>query len=859
MSATAAIPRQRDTLQELIVRLPELGERPAVGLRGELGSRWWSYRRLYRETLRAAALLASRGVGHGDHLLLWGPNAPEWVAFFLAAVWRGAVVVPLDDDASPELAARIAREVGARLIVVGPDRATAGVGVPAVDLYALHRDPELAEGGALRLPVAAEDLVLVYFTSGTTAAPRGVVISHGNLTSQLARFRRWRWLVRRVPFRIMVLAPLSHIQGMLLGICIPFAVGLSALYTRSLHPGQLIRAIRDERLTILSTVPRALHTLGFEIQRRPYAGVPLGERIARARIRFLRRHFTFRAVRALLGYRFWVIFVGGAPLPAEDELFWRRTGCRVVQGYGLTETTAVVSINRPLLGPVGSIGRPLAHQEVRLADDGEILVRGPNVTPGYHGGGAIAADGFLHTGDVGRLDHRRRLYFVGRKKDVIVTGEGFNVHPGDVEAALHRQPGVRDAVVCAADRSGHAEVHAVLLLARGAEPAMAVGGANASLQPFQRAVSWSVWPEPDFPRTSLLKPRRAEVERRLPELRAAAAPARRQEPARLTLADVAGESDRERRMDLLVRYLAEGRRGEGAAGLRLVADLGLSSLDVVELLVRAESRCQVALDDAALPGETTVGDLQALVAGAPAAARRVPTQQVAWSRGWLGGLVRAAVRPLVLGLWSALCARVTARTTGDAAPPTGPVVLAVAPHRTWLDVLAVCAALPAPQRRRATFVTDRGFREFFDPPPGTRRSTRLLIAASYYLLMPAAFRFAIVPRFGGTRDGLREACRLLGRSCAAITFPKGFYYSREDARRHDPGAALIALETGLPIVPVWLEGNDALAARPRLRRPPVRVTFGPPVAADPGLDAAALAARVEAAFAAMAPQFFAEA
>jgi len=846
------------TLHGLIDRLPELGDRPAVGLRGEFGSRWWSYGRLHREAARAASLLASRGIGRGDRVLLWGPNCPEWVAVFLGAVLRGAVVVPVDDDASAELAARVCRRVEAGLAVVGPDRPGDGVGGVAVEpLFGLHGHPEPEDPGALRLAVGADDPVLVYFTSGTTAAPRGVVLSHGNLTSQLARFSRWRRLVRRVPFRMMVLAPLSHVQGMVLGIGVPLAVGLSVLYTRSIHPGHLIRAIRDERLTLLSTVPRALHTLGAEIRRRPYAGVPLGERISRTRVRFVRRHFTFRAARRLFGWRFWVIFVGGAPLPAEDELFWRRTGCLVVQGYGLTETTAVISVNRPLVGPVGSIGRALAHQEVRISEDGEILVRGPNVSPGYYGAdggdGERTPDGFLRTGDLGRFDGRRRLYFLGRKKDLIVTGEGFNVHPDDVEAALRRQPGVRDAVVCTAPREGHAEVHAVLLVAAGGEPAAAVAGANAALQPFQRVRSWSVWPEADLPRTNLLKARRAEVERRLPELRAA--PGVGPGTARVSLQAVRAESDRERRLEMLVRLLAEPVDGVAAPTLRLAGDLGLSSIDVVELLARLESQQQVALDDAQLPREATVADLRTLLAGVDGDLRpRQPTRQVAWSRGALGELVRAVVRPAVLAAWRLLGAPTDRRCEDGAALPTGPAILAVAPHRSWLDVLAVCSALPPPARRRAAFVTDRGFGEFFDPPPGTPRRTRWLIAVAYYLLMPAAFRFAIVSRFGGTRAGLREVCGLLQGGRPVITFPKGFHWRPEDRRRHDPGPAMVARETGAPVVPVWIEGYPRIAGR--AGRPRVTVRFGRPIDADPATSAADLAARVEAAYERMAPEFF---
>jgi long-chain acyl-CoA synthetase len=187
-------------------------------------------------------------------------------------------------------------------------------------------------------------------------------------------------------------------------------------------------------------------------------------------------------------------------------------GYAVIQGYGLTETTSIISVNHPFRLGKGSIGKVLAGREVKLAPDGEILVRGRGVSAGYWTGDAlqplVSEEGWYGTGDIGERDAAGNLYFKGRKKDVIVTPAGMNVYPEDLEAALRRQPEVKDCVVIVLPRDGNAEPCAVLILGGvDADPEPVVKRANETLAEYQRMRSWFVWPDDDFPRTSTLKPR----------------------------------------------------------------------------------------------------------------------------------------------------------------------------------------------------------------------------------------------------------------------------------------------------------------------------------------------------------------
>ncbi|MDX6402442.1 MAG: long-chain acyl-CoA synthetase, partial [Gaiellaceae bacterium] len=407
------------TLQDLVEGLSAFGDRRALGIRSSYGARWWSYRRLEAESIRFATLLEAEGVGRGDRVAIWGANSPEWAAAALGAFLRGAVVVPIDGDASTALAARIVELAEAQLVLHDPDVDAAAVDAPAVPLF-LEGGNDSARAPLRLVPVVPDDPAFLLFTSGSTREPRGVVLTHRNLASQAASFRKWRRLAKLRAFRLLALSPLSHVQGLLMGLIVPLSVGLSVLYSESVEPAQVIRTIRENRVNLLLAVPRVQTMLADALRtsRHGRSGRTLAERAQEIRLFALRRHMLFIATRRQLGYAFGVVLVGGAALPSDDERFWYECGYVLVQGYGLTETSALVSVrmNGPFHARLGSVGRALPHQDVRIGDGGEVLVRGPNVSTLTAG-----SDGYLHTGDLGRLDGGGRLWLRGRKDDVIVT------------------------------------------------------------------------------------------------------------------------------------------------------------------------------------------------------------------------------------------------------------------------------------------------------------------------------------------------------------------------------------------------------------------------------------------------------
>ena len=425
---------------------------------------------------RRAASLKATEFSFGGRIR---PNGLQCSGVAHCAAWSS---FPLDDVATPDFFHRVHQQVNAKLLIAS--RHHEQQSLPTLTLEDLS--DVLAPRSSLPYPTTQfdpTDILEIVFTSGTTAEPKGVVISHGNVLANLApleaEIRKYLKYERFVhPVRFLNLLPLSHVFGQFLGMFLPPLLGGTVVFQETLKPSDVIRTIHRERVSVLVTVPRVLQSLKEKIERDLSDDHRLEQfqtafRASQGK-HFLHRWWIFRHIRRQFGWKFWAFISGGAALDRTTEEFWDRLGYAVIQGYGLTETTSLISVNHPFRLGKGSIGKVLNGREVKLAEDGEILVRGGGVAAGYWDGDALQPvgdeQGWYRTGDVGELDAAGNLYFKGRKKEVIVTPAGMNVYPGDLEAALRRQPGVKDALVVALPRDGNAEHARVLILKPGENP-----------------------------------------------------------------------------------------------------------------------------------------------------------------------------------------------------------------------------------------------------------------------------------------------------------------------------------------------------------------------------------------------------
>src|SRR5579862_1692506 len=496
----------------------------AYGQRRGYRMEWFTYGQMLRMVANVGGELESRGIAKGDRVMLWGRNSAGWVAAFFGCAMQGAVVVPIDDGASDEFSRRVAKQVGAKLWICSQNhlqQTEPGSALPVI----LEDLIQTAGKGFDAFPEAAsltrDDILQIVFTSGTTAEPKGVVITHGNvlaniepLESEMQRYLPYeRWVH---PVRFLNLLPLSHVFGQFLGMLLPPLLGGTVIFQEEFSPSEIIGTIRRERISVLVSVPRVLQSLKQKFERELAESGKL-ETFQRRfhdseKRHFLHRWWIFRDIRRKFGWKFWAFICGGAALDNETEEFWNRLGYAAIQGYGLTETTSLISVNHPFKLGKRSIGKVLPGRTVKLAADGEIMVRGGGVASGYWSGDKVGRvadkEGWYHTGDIGAFDDAGNLYFKGRKKDVIVTAAGLNIYPEDLEASLRQQPEIKDCIVVGIERHGNAEPCAVLILRDGAEIEAVVNRANQLLAEFQRMHLWMAWPGNDFPRTNTQKPKR---------------------------------------------------------------------------------------------------------------------------------------------------------------------------------------------------------------------------------------------------------------------------------------------------------------------------------------------------------------
>lgn len=856
----------------------------------------WSYRRVVETACQFARELDARGISKGDHVVLWGENCAEWVIAFLGCMMRGVIVVPMDRAGSPEFAARVFSQVGAKLLVASRGLLQQAHELPSLALEDLPTILANRDLTSFSVELDRGDTLQIIFTSGTTAEPRGVVISHGNVLANLEPFeteikkymkyeRIFRLISGGRGIRFLNLLPLSHVFGEFLGIFIPPLIGGTVVFQEALNPAEVMATIRREKVQVLVAVPRMLESLKNKIER-DYENAGRGEWF-REQLRLaehdtvVKRWWRFRRIHRQFGWKFWAFVSGGATLDAATEEFWRRLSLVVIQGYGLTETTSLISVNHPFHRGRGSIGKVLPGRDMKLSDSGEILIRGENVATGYWQSGELTpvsagsgTDGWFHTGDLGEMDAEGYLHFKGRKKNVIVTAEGMNVYPEDLEAALRRQSGVRDCVVFGMARNGNAEPFAVVIVA-GTDAAEAVRRANENLAPYQQIRHWYAWPESDFPRTATHKPR-VNVIRKIAEehLRGSAvAPA----------AAAAGGLE-----ELITQVTGRPLPQNGPH-----SDLALSSIERVDLLCAIEERYQIDLDEGAVAEAKTIADLERIISqrvnptlslrekgGAPAdtlsprgkgeaaavpqisatdmevdqaalaaASRRARTHEYSyprWAQRWPITWIRIFVYYLLALPATLLMAwpRVVGREKLRNVP--GPVLI-VSNHITYVDVGFVLAALP-PRLRHRLAVAMEGERLWAlrYPVPGTNLIWRIVHPLVYFLVV-ALFNVFPLPKMSGFRDSFAYAGESADRGYSVLVFPEGRRTRTGEIAPFQSGIGMLAARLNLPVVPMRIDGLFELKQRgKRFSRPgSVTVRIGEPVRVDSQLSAEEITRELE--------------
>jgi long-chain acyl-CoA synthetase len=839
-----------------------------------------TYGEIARLAGRFAALLAQKGIGPGDRVVLWAENSAEWIAAFHGCILRGVLAVPLDAFGSADFASRVAADTKPRLAVGD-----------ALLIRQLHGDD--SRSGFERLafeewqkilpteeagPVAglgADTPLQILFTSGTTGDPKGIVHTHGNVLASVGPIERAAQGYMRYekfvhPLRFLHTLPLSHVFGQTMGLWVPPIFRAEVHFESRLVAPRLIETIHRERISVLAAVPRVFALLKSHLET-SHSQLP-AQLAASKDIPAWKRWWRFRGVHHSFGFKFWALISGGGALPPAVEQFWNGLGFVVVQGYGMTETTALITLNHPFHVARGTIGKPLPGREVKIGPDGEVLVRGPMISTATWTRGELRKrdDDWLATGDLAEKEPSGELRFLGRKSEVIVTGSGVNIHPEDLEAKIEQLPGVTACAVVPMDTPSGPEPCAVMAMRGNADQASAaIENANAQLAEFQRVRRWMLWPEPDLPRTSTGKVRRNKVAAWISEVQRGANGSRLGAPS-IDSGDWL--------LAMIAEITSEAPPGSDEK-LRLAEDLHLDSLGRVQLAAAIEQKMGMPPESGLLEQVQTLGQLRRLVTGHedsqapaydfsradgaagstpafvpeatsnelpaadPGAAPRValtpgtrerPSRRYIYAHWpwwrlvqWIrSGFIELIMRPLV---WLLASPRVVVPPAPSAA--VSEPVLIVANHITAYDGSLVLYALPGGMRRRVAIAMSGemldDFRHFRNPEHGRF----FPLGPVAHFLVTALFNVFPLPRLRDFQRSFTHAGEALDRGYHVLLFPEGARSATGELAHFRPGIGLLVKQSAAPVLPVAIRGLGELKQRRRgwFRSAAIELRVGQPI------------------------------
>ncbi|MFZ0661024.1 MAG: AMP-binding protein, partial [Candidatus Binataceae bacterium] len=780
-----------------------------------------------------------RGIKPGDHVLLVSENSPDWVLGFFAILCAGAVAVPLDHLISADELAPICKIAQPRGALrsgtvakrLGDAVRTAAPGAVEVDLAELTRPFILDKAAA---PVAAPErkaLASIVFTSGTTGAPKGVMLTHGNFAAEVAMLSRVFALSG--DDTLLSLLPLHHTFEFTCGMLLPIASGAAIAYPIEFDAKNLSRILGDVRPTALIGVPalwEAVHRrIVDEVEERgPFFAAAFGQ------MRELNRRLDrdsginlgsvlFRQAHQALGGRLRLAVSGGAALPLRVGEFFSDLGIHLLEGYGLTEAAPVLSTAHPD-DPrcAGSVGKPLSGVEIRLDPDGaeigEICARGANLMAGYYRNQSatdeVLRDGWLHTGDLGRLDAEGRLFIVGRAKEVIVDSGGNNIYIDELEEAYGHSPYLREIAVVGLEVAQGEQVAALAVpaYARGESRRTVEDGLRAHFEKIAQGLSPHKririmrFTDAELPRTRTRKVKRNEVAAILRRMLAA------------TSAESAAAAHSSEVEPWLAQALAQvsSERIAINPATRLIEDLGLDSLAMAELGEHIAEHAGRDVGPEEMSDLRTVEDLQR-VASAGNGSGRVRMPSYARFADPYTPMLPAAVRGIARRMLrrsqqGAFQTWLRPEILGRGNVPANRNVVVVANHSSHLDFGLVGYALGA---MGDDLVVLAAKDYFFN----TR--TRRFLAANFTSLI--AF-----DRERAQLESLDDALAELAAGKSVLMFPEGTRSADGAIHEFKSGAGYLALRSGCDVLPVLIRGTHEVLGKGSLwpRRHPVEVRIG---------------------------------
>jgi len=885
------MPTFYDRFRECAERWPE---HIALEIQGRDRLESYRYREVKQMSESVARWLIENGFQPGTRIAILADNHPRWVTVYLGIIAAGCTAVPLDTALHADQVLKLLKDSGSSLLFC--DARNYAVAAQAVN--GLQVGIVLTEGGRDSVkgkPVAQLDAILwagaqdfspvavssdsvaaLLYTSGTTADPKGVMITHANLMGEVEGV----FAVLRIgpEDAVLGLLPLFHALAQMANLLLPLVTGARVVYLETLNTNDLLRAFRERKITAFAVVPQFFYLIHERIfkeisQRGKF--VQLFVRSLMSLNRVLRNvglnagRIFFRQIHQIFGDRMRYLITGGSRFDPQVGRVFHALGIDILQAYGLTETTGGAFLTSPNDNVIGSVGRPLPGSEGRIVDPqpaeeedqsvGEIAIRGPIVMRGYwnrpDATSAVLKDGWLHTGDLGYFDRHGNLFITGRMKEVIVLSNGKNIYPEEIEAHYLNSPFIKELCVIGLEaRPGDAmsdRLHAVIVpnfeLLRQRKIVNAkevirfdIESLSAKLPSTKRIGSYEIWQQ-DLPRTTTRKLKRFEIEKQI-QANAASALTNDSEIASekpLTAEEAAWlEQPEVQRALEIIRQATKAKSEESRPGDNLELDLGFDSMQRVELLVALEQELGGNVEESRASEIYTVRELVDLVRESAASGTAGSSREQ--SAGWRAllqeepvdpeALALAARSPVAEILWFLLSRivrlfaddRFNLRVTGlENLPTLGPYIIS-SNHQSFLDPVILSSVLPGSV-----------FRQLFSV------GTSEIFGSGFMRMLARSLRVVVVDPDANLISAMRAGAFGLQHGRVLMLYPEGQRSIDGRPTRFKKGAAILSIHRQVPIVPVAIEGfHEAWPRGKRFQKfTPLRIKFGEAIYPPPETEA----------------------
>src|SRR3989338_706588 len=757
----------------LISLIQELRKKEGIAIIKYTGYRHFSYtnNEIYQKACKFASYLTKKGIEKKDCIFIWGQNSPEWVVAFLGCIIKGVIAVPIDTHHTTEFIEKIQKQVKAKLLVKSSTLLNPEFKIKTETLENLFYTLDSIKPIEPK-ECKEEDIVEIVYTSGTTGDPKGVVLTHKNLCANLLGLQ----LIVK-PFnnmRVLSVLPLSHLFEQMIGLLFPLQIGAKIIYPPMLKPTLILDMVEKEKISMFLTVPRMLEGITREIENNygqlfqpsiTASSIPGLNKILFAPIRK-----KFRSIKYIVS--------GGAPLDPEIENIWQKIGIPILQGYGLTETSPILTYSLPDLRKIGSVGKPMAGVEIKITEEGEIFVKGENVFSGYYKNKEKTkksfVDGWFKTGDLGEFDKEEFLFLHGRSKDMIKTSLGINVYPEEIENILKKEKGIRDACIIGIPTLKGEQIHAVLLLGKG-NPAEIISETNKHLDESQRIDDYSVWPLADFPRTPTMKIKKFEILEQITKKE-----------------KIEQKQNTTPVQEIISRFTSKKILPTSRIGI----DLGLSSLDRVELASKLEQEFFLEIDENELTQETIISQIEELVKSSKKESLKKIRR---WTRNKIINVIRLLLNNVLIYPIIWIFCRKTVIGEENVYGLKTPVII-VANHESHFDAPVILMSIPFYLKKR---IAAAAWEEYF-----TQKSEKWyvpILQLFTYNFATILFNVYMFPQTKGFRKSLRYSGELIDNNWNILIFPEG-QRNKGKMTPFKQGIGFLAKEMKIPIIPIKLEG-----------------------------------------------------